>query len=217
MYQVKNLDDRNLKKRLVIAKTPSTYIQCEKHDLWHWMKKKKYKRSYRKRDPRLNPRFQMEGKEIGNIKVISFSHSSNRRSYWNCKCFCGELTVISRKNMTGKSVKNLSCGCMARKSPGPLRERTEQEKKEHKINCLINLSHQEGSCRIWDGYFHKVIPKATYLNVSYNVRALMWKLHNGDIPKGCQVSNRCQNPKCIELKHLCLELKGSNRWKAKQN
>lgn len=176
-------------------------------------RKRKYKRSYRKKDPRLNPRFQMEGKEIGNIKVISFSHTINRRSHWNCQCICGKMVVISRKNMHGRCIQSLSCGCIARKSPGANQERSDEEKKTHKLNSIINLSHPEGECRIWDGYLKGGIPRCTYLNKSYAVKRLIWLLQKGEIGKKLQVSNRCRNLKCIELNHLCLEPIGRNRWK----
>lgn len=178
--------------------------------------RKRHKRAYRKKDTSKNPRFQMEGKEIGNIKVTSFSHTINRRSHWNCICFCGKTVVISRRNMCGRASKNISCGCVAKKSPGHLNERTEQEKKDHKLNCLINLSHPEGNCRIWDGYCRPSdTPRVSYLGISMATRRLVWVLSNGEVPKGFQVTNTCGNIKCIELKHLFLELKGNNRWKNK--
>lgn len=113
--------------------------------------------------------------------------------------------------MFEKTSISLSCGCVTRRSTGTYTERTYEEKKTHKINCLINLSHPEGNCRIWDGYYKEETPRASFLDKAMSVRKLMWILHNGDVPERSCVTNICMNKKCIELKHLYLIPKGGVR------
>lgn len=50
------------------------------------------------------------GKRFGMLKCIKYSYTNNNyRSYWLCKCDCGNKKIISRNNLiTGKT---RSCGC----------------------------------------------------------------------------------------------------------
>lgn len=53
---------------------------------------------------------------IGNIydrlKVIRFSHRTNKSSFWVCSCKCGNETVVSWGSLKNKTTK--SCGCFRR-------------------------------------------------------------------------------------------------------
>lgn len=57
----------------------------------------------------------MIGKVFGNLTVISYVGSKNKRAIWLCKCDCG-----TRVEKIGKSLRNgstkLSCGCVRKKS-----------------------------------------------------------------------------------------------------
>lgn len=52
----------------------------------------------------------LTGRKFGRLKVIEFSHSKNRRSYWLCLCSCGNKKAIRSDQLTGGRTK--SCGCL---------------------------------------------------------------------------------------------------------
>lgn len=54
------------------------------------------------------------GNKYNRLTVIGLSHISKHRSYWKCKCDCGNEIVL-RKDMfihLGKSNQYQSCGCL---------------------------------------------------------------------------------------------------------
>lgn len=51
----------------------------------------------------------ISGKVFGKLTVISFSHS-DRRTYWNCSCSCGNELTVSLDDLNSGKVK--SCGCL---------------------------------------------------------------------------------------------------------
>ncbi len=63
------------------------------------------------------------GEQIGDLKVIGFSHrNENREFFYNCKCICGKIKPIkiscllrTRRGLPGKTK---SCGCMTSKYTG---------------------------------------------------------------------------------------------------
>lgn len=48
------------------------------------------------------------GNKYGELTVISFSHTKNYRSYWNCICSCGNKKTINGHSLTSGRTK--SCG-----------------------------------------------------------------------------------------------------------
>jgi hypothetical protein len=57
----------------------------------------------------LNKFIDLTGKRFGKLVVIEFSHIARKRTYWLCRCDCGNTTVV-----VGYSLKNgdtKSCGC----------------------------------------------------------------------------------------------------------
>ncbi len=52
----------------------------------------------------------LAGNIYGFLEVLSYSHSTNNRAYWLCKCICGNFTKVSSSNL--KNAQSKSCGCM---------------------------------------------------------------------------------------------------------
>lgn len=138
------------------------------------------------------------------VTVVSFSHIMNRRTYWNCLCYCGRPVVLSRKSIIESVV--ISCGCIPRGGKGPGYLRTFEECVAHKINCIMNNSTWKGKCLIWNGSFHDCgLARCSFLNISYFVRELLWFFKNR-IPLGKQgLYSRCRNCSCINVDHLELK------------
>jgi hypothetical protein len=140
------------------------------------------------------------GDKFGLLTVLNFSHYKNRRSHWNCSCECGGIGIFSKKYLT--DITNPNCGCIARKVAGTLITRTDEESYKYKWNCIKNLSHYEGDCLIWDGYFLKQTPKMSFKNKVINVRRWIYFYFYPETDPKLFVCSVCSNYKCINIKHL---------------
>lgn len=58
-------------------------------------------------------RIDMTGQQFGYLKVNSYSHTENKRAFWNCTCVCGKEIVCKGKLLRNGHIK--SCGCMKNK------------------------------------------------------------------------------------------------------
>lgn len=59
----------------------------------------------------------LQGKVFNLLTVISCNKESSKshgRPYWNCKCECGNSTIVSAACLKNGNVK--SCGCLNRKN-----------------------------------------------------------------------------------------------------
>lgn len=62
------------------------------------------------------------GQKFGELVVLGFKGlARNRSSLWNCKCSCGNTTVIARSNLIQKKIR--SCGCIRKKQVGALNKK----------------------------------------------------------------------------------------------
>lgn len=50
------------------------------------------------------------GKKFGYLTALSYKNSANGRTYWNCKCDCGNQCVVAYPDLVGGNTK--SCGCL---------------------------------------------------------------------------------------------------------
>jgi hypothetical protein len=60
----------------------------------------------------------LKGKKFGKLSVLSYSHMSNKKAHWLCKCSCGKEKIIRGTRLTSGDTR--SCGCF-RGAPGVLR------------------------------------------------------------------------------------------------
>lgn len=54
----------------------------------------------------------MVGRRFGKLEVLGFSHVLEGRSYWLCKCDCGEKSAFRRDLLLRQH--STSCGCKRR-------------------------------------------------------------------------------------------------------
>lgn len=54
------------------------------------------------------------GMRFSRLVVISFVEVKSRRSYWQCLCDCGRITVVCGSNL--RPGKTQSCGCLAKEA-----------------------------------------------------------------------------------------------------
>lgn len=52
----------------------------------------------------------LSGHKFGKLAVISLNRLDDKGAFWNCKCDCGNNTVMSSKSLQSGSV--VSCGCV---------------------------------------------------------------------------------------------------------
>jgi len=52
------------------------------------------------------------GRKFGRLTVLSFSHSSKHKRYWNCECECTLGKVVQKPTGSLTSGKVKSCGCL---------------------------------------------------------------------------------------------------------
>lgn len=55
------------------------------------------------------PLINLIGKKFGMLSVIELAYAKNRKSYWVCRCDCGNQKVIRQDSLT--SHRTTSCGC----------------------------------------------------------------------------------------------------------
>ena len=79
----------------------------------------------------------LKGKEFNSLKVLSFDCNKNGRTYWKCKCICGNYCSIEAYKL--KTGHTKSCGCL-----GELNRKTLYKKfiKHQKINTKLYRTWQ---------------------------------------------------------------------------
>ena len=60
------------------------------------------------------PTVDLTGKKFNHLTVISFSHSTSHKVFWNCLCDCGKATVVRGDYL--KNGKTTSCGCVTQET-----------------------------------------------------------------------------------------------------
>ena len=58
----------------------------------------------------------LTGKKFNRLTVLRFSHSKNKKSYWECVCSCGVSKAVRSDRLTSGGTK--SCGCAQREIAG---------------------------------------------------------------------------------------------------
>lgn len=56
------------------------------------------------------PLIDITGQRYERLTVIALKETKNKKSYWECKCDCGNTTIVRKDQL--KSGKSKSCGCL---------------------------------------------------------------------------------------------------------
>jgi hypothetical protein len=89
------------------------------------------------------------GQRFGKLTVVSrnLEHSKNKTdriswwSHWNCRCDCGNESVVATGNLTSKHTK--SCGCQKGEF---MKEYVKTEEGKKQANIKDKLNYVEGTC-----------------------------------------------------------------------
>lgn len=77
-------------------------------------------------------RMDLTGQVFSRLTVINYAYSRNGRTYWHCRCECG-----NEKNIMGKELKNgniRSCGCLALENPNRFQKK--YEISSNRLYCI---------------------------------------------------------------------------------
>jgi hypothetical protein len=56
------------------------------------------------------------GDRFGALVALRVSHSTRKHTFWECKCDCGEVSVVASQKL--RNGKTISCGCRRRENIG---------------------------------------------------------------------------------------------------
>lgn len=148
------------------------------------------------------------GKKYGLLTILNYVHKCNHRTWWKCKCDCGNFTIISRKKLGDycSPERPLSCGCIAKESKGRKGKVDIEESCLRKYQDLISFREISGKCWNWTGYKQNgKTPKCSWKNKSMTVRKCMYLLIHGTLYEPNPVYTTCGNLNCFNPEHLTLE------------
>lgn len=60
----------------------------------------------------MRKRVDMSGQQFGRLTAVEYSHYKRPKTYWRCRCECGNEAIVSQGAL--KSGNTRSCGCLAR-------------------------------------------------------------------------------------------------------
>lgn len=90
-----------------------------------------------KHKPAVN-RKDLTGKTFGRLTVTGRSYTKNNRSYWHCRCSCGnELDIRGHDLTTGNTT---SCGCRAKE----IRQEIDKHKEATRIDGVLSSALHRG-------------------------------------------------------------------------
>ena len=138
-------------------------------------------------------------KKYGKLTPINFI-KKGIKSFWKCKCDCGNEVTVSRNNLISKHTR--SCGCEKKFGHG-----YEEKTKRRLLNKIL----LQDDCHIWTGSkYHHGYGCTSYKGKKIQAHRLIYMLYKGQITEGMYVCHSCDNPSCINPDHLWLGTQKDN-------
>lgn len=176
----------------------------------------------------------LTGKNFNNLKVLDFDSNKGGRTYWKCRCICGNICIAEAYKI--KSGHTKSCGCLSEANKKKLRENSIKHQKTNtklyrvwqnmKRRCdtpsLKSYKHYGGRgitvCKEWRNDFMNFYNWA--INNGYKENLTIERIDvNGNYqPNNCrwatakEQANNKRNNKFVKYKDKKLSI---NQWSEK--
>lgn len=142
------------------------------------------------------------GLRSGRLVVLNFHGQKKLKTYWICKCDCGNEKIIAGESLTRK--KTLSCGCL-------VKVKALQRRKTIKERFIKRIQIIENNCWIWTGPKDK--DGYGLCGVSYpdqRAHRTSFKIFKGEILSGMFICHTCDNSSCCNPDHLYMGTHSDN-------
>lgn len=141
----------------------------------------------------------IEGTRFGKLTVLRLQEIRNHRTFWLCRCDCGNEKSISSVSLRPGGSR--SCGCGHKGAKRNRKCRPIADRFWEKVN-------KTEVCWLWTAHvnnhgYGEIHLKSGNSTVEYAHR-ISWMIHFGEIPSGMEVLHSCDNPPCIRPDHLFL-------------
>lgn len=110
----------------------------------------------------------LTGQKFGKLTAISKLPSKNRKTYWLCKCDCGNETEVQTSHLRNGNTQ--SCGKCNRSKYNTKSDKVTEHRKRLKIALVEANNHKCAYCGLEDHYqiydFHHVNPETKLFQIS---------------------------------------------------